>query len=88
MGHYHRFRSAEVDQIIGGNIREARHFVGASQSWLADQLEMDPSQLSRIERGRQAITVWLLLEVARLLDVPYVRLVGGGDLGVDRPEDI
>lgn len=88
MRRYRKHRSATMDAMIGANIREARLSRGVSQTDLADALGMLPSQLSRVEQGRQVISVWLVVMVALELEIPYWRLIGGQVSSPGRPEDI
>lgn len=88
MGHRRRFRSAEMDAAVGERMAAWRRERGVDQGNMAEWLAMSPSQLSRFEHGRHVITLWLVMEVATLLDIPYQALIEGGMGRPQRPEDI
>lgn len=51
-------------------IRRARVRAGLTQAELAQRVGRDQSEISRIEAGKTALTVPLLLRLARALGVP------------------
>jgi transcriptional regulator with XRE-family HTH domain len=58
-------------------IRIARARAGLTQKQLADLVGRDQSEISRIEAGKTALTVPLLLTMARALGVRPARLLNG-----------
>ena len=56
-------------------IRIARTRAGLTQKQLADLVGRDQSEISRIEAGKTALTVPLLLSVAKALNVRPARLL-------------
>ncbi len=56
-------------------IRIARTRAGLTQKRLAELVDRDQSEISRIEAGKTALTVPLLLRMARALKVPPGKLL-------------
>jgi transcriptional regulator with XRE-family HTH domain len=56
-------------------IRIARIRAGLTQKRLAELVERDQSEISRIEAGKTAVTVPLLLRLAKALKVPPGKLL-------------
>jgi transcriptional regulator with XRE-family HTH domain len=56
-------------------IRIARTRAGLTQKQLAELVERDQSEISRIEAGKTALTVPLLLRLAKALKVPPGKLL-------------
>jgi transcriptional regulator with XRE-family HTH domain len=56
-------------------IRIARTRAGLTQKQLAELVERDQSEISRIEAGKTALTVPLLLRMAKALKVPPGKLL-------------
>lgn len=56
-------------------IRIARTHAGLTQKQLAELVERDQSEISRIEAGKTALTVPLLLRMAKALKVPLGKLL-------------
>ena len=56
-------------------IRIARTRAGLTQKKLAELVERDQSEISRIEAGKTAVTVPLLLRLAKALKVPPGKLL-------------
>jgi transcriptional regulator with XRE-family HTH domain len=56
-------------------IRTARIRAGLTQKRLAELVDRDQSEISRIEAGKTAVTVPLLLRLARALKVPPGKLL-------------
>ncbi|QDP85229.1 helix-turn-helix transcriptional regulator [Chryseobacterium sp. SNU WT5] len=53
--------------IIGSRIKEAREAINLSQKDLAEKLGMDPSQFSKIERGKLMPTLLQAIELGKIL---------------------
>ena len=66
-------------------VREIRIRQGMSQGELAKKAGLDPSQLSRLERGNRKPQIETLQKIAEALDVPVDTILGGADLGGVRP---
>jgi len=56
-------------------IRIARTRAGLTQKQLAELVERDQSEISRIEAGKTALTVPLLLSMAKALKAPPGKLL-------------
>ena len=56
-------------------IRIARTRAGLTQKKLAELVDRDQSEISRIEAGKTALTVPLLLRMAKVLKVPAGKLL-------------
>ena len=63
--------------LIGDRIREAREIIKLSQKQLADKLEMDPSQYSKIERGKVMPTVLQIVEIGKIVERSLDWLITG-----------
>jgi transcriptional regulator with XRE-family HTH domain len=60
---------ADIDSHIGGRVRDRRAELGVSQSHLASRLGITPQQMSKLERGVNAMRPILLYRAARALRV-------------------
>jgi transcriptional regulator with XRE-family HTH domain len=60
--------------LLGRNISRIRKKKGYTQTRLADELEMDRSNLRRIEAGRTNPTATTLFRICRVLSVHVVQL--------------
>ncbi len=47
--------ATEIDHVIGARLREARTSAALTQPQLAAHLSITPQQLSKLERGRNAV---------------------------------
>ena len=63
--------------IIGNRIRDAREAINLSQKQLAEKLEMDPSQYSKIERGKVMPTVLQIVEIGKIVERSLDWLITG-----------
>lgn len=52
---------------IGVKIRERRQAVGITQEYVANQLDVNPSHVSNIERGRANPSLTALVKIANIL---------------------
>ncbi len=57
------------ERIVGANVRRLRNERGLSQEALADEADLTPRHLGRIERGEGNPTVAMLGRLARVLGV-------------------
>ncbi|WP_447951302.1 helix-turn-helix domain-containing protein [Chryseobacterium koreense] len=62
---------------IGNRIKEARELVKLSQKEVANRLEMDPSQFSKIEKGKVMPTLLQIVELSKILKRSLDWLVTG-----------
>ncbi|WP_234111546.1 helix-turn-helix domain-containing protein [Chryseobacterium sp. R2A-55] len=62
---------------IGNRIKEARELVKLSQKEVANRLEMDPSQFSKIEKGKVMPTLLQIVEISKILKRSLDWLVTG-----------
>ena len=60
-------------------IREARMSAGLSQERLGQLAGLGQSDISRIENGRQAVTIDAIRRIAQALSVPAADLLGVND---------
>ena len=60
----------------GTEIREARKRAGITQVQLSEATGIDQASISRMENGRQGITLAYLIRIARALGVDLGDLVG------------
>jgi UDP-N-acetylglucosamine 1-carboxyvinyltransferase len=58
-------------------IRDARKRAGITQMQLSEATGIDQASISRMENGRQGITLEYLIRIARALKVDLGDLVGG-----------
>lgn len=76
-------KDGELFSAIGDNIRKARRAKSVSQQDLAAMLNIEKSNLSRIEAGRTNITIRNLYRISLTLGVPLSELA---DVGPASPE--
>jgi transcriptional regulator with XRE-family HTH domain len=69
--------AGDVREAVGENVRRCRQAAGLTQASLADQLGVDRSYVSGLERGRRNPTVLTLWHVAEVLKVSLSDLVSG-----------
>jgi transcriptional regulator with XRE-family HTH domain len=62
---------------IGLRITKRRQDLGMTQRALAEAIEMQPGNLSRIENGEQNVTIRTLCKIAEALDTTVAALVAG-----------
>lgn len=63
-------RESEALQALAANVRHARNLKNWSQSRLASEASLDQNAISLIENARSNLTVLVLEEIARALDLP------------------
>ncbi len=65
----------EIYRIMGLNIAYYRNLRGFSQEQLGDKLSIEQSHVSKIERAAIGISMDMLCDIAKALDVePYLLL--------------
>jgi transcriptional regulator with XRE-family HTH domain len=69
---------ADIREVVGGRLRQARVEAGLTQEALAEQLGLTGVGYGGMERGRTLIGVDVLLEVCRILGRPVTYFIGGG----------
>lgn len=67
----------EILKKVGGKIKEVRLSKGLSQVELTAKMELstDPNNISRLEAGRNNLTIFTLARIAKALEVPMSDLV-------------
>lgn len=71
-------QQGDIDyELIGRRIHEKRVKAKLTQEQLAEQLDVVPEYISRIENGRAQVNLKRLGEISLLLDVPIEYLVAG-----------
>lgn len=63
------YKNEEFLKKIGANIREARIYKSISQEKLANECEIDYSQINRMELGKVNFSVSYLYRIAKALDL-------------------
>lgn len=61
-----------MNDVIGSRIRYYRKKRGLSQKFVADQLGISLSYMSQLENGKNNITVTMLVDIARILNLPSI----------------
>lgn len=61
--------ATDLDRYVGARLRARRLFMQMSESWLADFLTIDVSELKAIEAGKRHLTADQLAGCAQVLDV-------------------
>jgi len=67
----------EIQEQIGDRIRQVRELYGIEQAELARALEVDPSTLNKIEKGKRAPSVFNIISLASRLRVSTDFLLRG-----------
>lgn len=73
-------------QSIGSRIRERRIVSGLSQKQLGDAIGMTFQQLQKYERGVNQISLFLLIEVAQVLNAPLTYFIGTDKAEITKDE--
>ena len=73
-------RATKADQLVGANVRKLRLLQGLEQRHIAAAMAMthptwSPPTVSEIERGRRAVTVGELVDLAHILGVQATLLL-------------
>ncbi|NLR58156.1 helix-turn-helix transcriptional regulator [Chitinophaga polysaccharea] len=69
------YRDEEFLMKFGQHLRELRKERGFSQEDLANECELPPSQIGRMERGQLNTAISYLPLIARILNVSVLQLV-------------
>ena len=69
---------AELQRIMGGNVRRLREARGLSRERLAEMVERDTSTINRIENGTTMMGAPLIARMARVLGVSVDTLFSAG----------
>ncbi|MGJ8534875.1 MAG: helix-turn-helix domain-containing protein [Alphaproteobacteria bacterium] len=75
-----RFTDKDIDELIGGRIRQRRDDLGLTQSDLAEAVRMSFQQIQKYESGKNKIAASLLLEVSWHLCVPITYFFAAADV--------
>ena len=73
-------------RLVGHRIRQARHRLGASQEWLAVQIDTDRRAVSAWERGHWTPNALHLEQLAEALGEPVHYFYGGPSAHPQPPE--
>jgi transcriptional regulator with XRE-family HTH domain len=68
-------RDPEPMRLIGARIRQLRLRAGLSQEHMANEADMARSYVAEVEAGQRNISVVLICELARVLEVPPAELL-------------
>ena len=66
-----------VRDVIAINVGSIRKQCGYSQAKFAETISVDRSYINQIERGKENVTVDILVKIADGLDVPLTSLLSG-----------
>ena len=61
---------------IGKKIKDRRHVMGFTQEYLANILDVNPSHISNIERGRSNPSLTILVKIANILECSVDCFIG------------
>jgi transcriptional regulator with XRE-family HTH domain len=64
---------------FGKNLRRLRIGAGLTQEALSDATQLDPGEISRLERGTRDPQLRTIVRIARGLGVPVTELLAGVD---------
>ncbi|MDX1583294.1 MAG: helix-turn-helix domain-containing protein [Thermoanaerobaculia bacterium] len=78
----------EEHHTIGMMLRQARRRVGLSLEDVASKADLSISTLSRMETGRQSISVETLISLAQILGVDPAALVGSAAESSESPDPL
>lgn len=66
----HTFSKGDVE--IGQRIRRLRKYLRMTQKELAEKVMISPSSITRLESGQIMVSLFTLIEIAKVLQVPVV----------------
>ncbi len=67
------------EERLGLRLREAREYLGLTQEFVAEQLDVPRASISAIETGKRKVSSRELAEFARLYKRPIAQLLGTED---------
>jgi transcriptional regulator with XRE-family HTH domain len=67
---------------IGDKIRKVREIKGLKQEWVAGQLGLSVTAYGNLERGESQVTVERLEEIAKILEVDAMDIMGISDSNI------
>lgn len=70
-----KYATLPSDKVVGDRIRRAREERKVPQATLAEELEMSPTTLRKIENGEKSLTLAQLNAIAKLLELDAATLV-------------
>lgn len=73
----HHADRAAFYRAIGRRIRQLRHREKVTLRWLALRVNLTAAQISQVELGKNAASVWALARIARALGVGLDELLSG-----------
>mgnify|MGYP002857491284 FL=1 len=75
---------ANIQTVLGNNIRRLRNRNGWSQIFLADKLDVSVSFISIIESGQRGVSLQLIEDIASVFEVPIPYLFTDYDEEISR----
>ena len=63
------------NKILASNIRAERNRKGYTQFQLAEKIEVSESSISLIERGLQTPSIFVVLDIAKILEIDINELL-------------
>lgn len=67
---------ANINQYVGKRIQEIRKEKGLKQDYIADKLDINRSNISKYEKGKNAIPLDILKEISKILNISTDYLLG------------
>lgn len=74
------------DVKIGERIRRLRKYLQMTQKELAEKVMISPSSITRLESGKIMVSIFTLIEIAKVLDVPVSTLLVENNKSEIEPE--
>lgn len=75
------------DQIVGGQVRQARIYAQKSVQQCAQAIDRNPEFIVRVEDGQEGLTLPQVEVLAHFLQVPLAYLLGEGELPEDKAQE-
>ncbi|MDQ2901941.1 MAG: helix-turn-helix domain-containing protein [Chloroflexota bacterium] len=79
-------KEAEEQQQLSQRLREAREYLGLSQEFVGDYLDIPRASISAMETGKRKVSGLELKQLARLYKVSVAALLGEDDLAQEEPK--
>lgn len=73
----------ELAQAIGRRVQTRRKALGLTQERLAEQIDLSPTYVAKLEAGVKALSLGTLIDLARALDLDPADLVRWSEEQVD-----
>ncbi len=77
---------AEEQERLSQRLRDAREYLGLSQEFVGDYLDIPRASISAMETGKRKVSGLELKQLARLYKVSVATLLGEDDLAQEEPK--